>query len=148
MKSKVKPAIKVKSRNFTTRSVSRTKRFAKKTLRDILLSSTFHKTTRALVVGMVFTASITGFYFLIGEKVKGSVIISQSEIVSRVAKHVSLPSSNPDALVRVEDAETLKKENSFYEKVKEGDYVVIYPSLAIIYDVRNDSIVGVKRSGE
>ena len=30
--------------------------------------------------------------------------------------------------------------------VKEGDYIVMYPKLAVIYDLRNNSIVAIKKS--
>ncbi len=29
--------------------------------------------------------------------------------------------------------------------MKEGDYIIIYPTAAVIYDLRNDTIVALKR---
>jgi hypothetical protein len=50
-----------------------------------------------------------------------------------------------EALVRVQDEETLRKQNTFYKDVREGEYILIYKNLAIIYDLRNNIVVGVKR---
>ena len=59
---------------------------------------------------------------------------------------MELPAENQDAIVGVQDASSLKKENAFYENVKDGDYIIMYTNLAIIYYLRNDSIVRLKRS--
>lgn len=123
-----------------------TKRFGKQTLRDILLSKTFHKSFKVLIGFMITGTALYGAYAFIDNSISGGVVISQSEILFRVSKHTHLPSSEPNAVVRVQDAETLKKENSFYENIKEGDYIIIYPELAVIYDLRDDSIVGLKRT--
>lgn len=64
--------------------------------------------------------------------------------MARVAKHTPLPEGEPEAVVRVQDPESLKKQNNLYENVKEGDYIVIYPTLAVVYDLRNDHIVALK----
>lgn len=74
--------------------------------------------------------------------------MSKSEIISRVAKHQMLPSLSPTDIVRVQDPEDLKRQNPFYNNIKEGDYILMYPSMAIIYDLRNDVIVGVKELKE
>jgi hypothetical protein len=95
---------------------------------------------------MVSGSALYGAYALIGNTLANDVVVSKSEILARVAKLTPLPTISPDAVVRVQDSATLKKQNSFYENVKEGDYIVMYPGLAIIYDLRNDSVVALKRS--
>lgn len=128
-------------------SVARsTKRYGKKTLRDLLLSKTFNSAFKVFIGLLVSASALYGAYALIGNTFANDIIVSKSEILARVAKHAELPTGNPDAVVRVQDAATLKKENGFYENVKEGDYIIMYPNLAIIYDLRNDSIVGLKRT--
>lgn len=123
-----------------------TKHFSKRTLRDILLSKTLHSSFKVLVGIMVVGSALYGAYALIGDTLANDVVVSKSEILTRVAKKVELPKEEPEAVVRVQDAETLKKQQGFYADVKEGDYIVMYPGLAVIYDLRNDSIVALKRT--
>jgi hypothetical protein len=123
-----------------------TKRYGKQTLRDLLLSKTFSKSFKVLIGFMVAGSALYGAYAFIGNTFANDVIVSKSEILLRVGKHVPLPVGEPDAVVRVQDAESLRKQKDFFENVKEGDYVIMYPELAIIYDLRNDSIVALKRT--
>ncbi len=95
---------------------------------------------------MVVGSALYGAYAWIGNTLANDIVVSKSEILTRVAKKVELPKGEPDAVVRVQDADTLKKQQGFYADVKEGDYIVMYPGLAVIYDLRNDSIVALKRS--
>jgi hypothetical protein len=94
---------------------------------------------------VLVSGALYGAYFLVSNTFAGDVVISKSEIVARVGRQTVLPSGNPDAVVRVQDAETLRKQNAFYADVKEGDYIIMYPTLAVIYSLRTDSLVNVKR---
>jgi hypothetical protein len=125
-----------------------TKRYGKQTLRDLLLSKTFHTSFKIFLGLMISSSALYGAYALIGNTLANDIVVSKSEILMRVAKHTELPKGNPEAVVRVQDAESLKKQNDFYSNVKEGDYIVMYQDLAIIYDLRNDSVVALKRTGD
>ena len=121
------------------------KRYAKNGVRSILLSPVFHGTfkivgTTVLVVGMLY-----GSYIYIGKTFANEIVVSQSEIVARVGKLTSLPQETPYEIVRVQDEEDLRKQNPFYKDVKEGDYILMYNNLAVIYDLRNNTIVAIKR---
>ncbi len=141
-----KSVAKARKRSALSRVAHSTKQYGKKTLRDLLLSKTFNSAFKVFIGLLISGSALYGAYAFIGNTFANDVIVSKSEILARVAKHTELPAGNPDAVVRVQDAGTLKKENSFYENVKEGDYIIMYPNLAIIYDLRNDSIVGLKRT--
>jgi hypothetical protein len=122
----------------------RTRRAVKLTLRDMLLSKTFHAGFK-IVFGLLITGSMFyGAYAFIGTTVEKDVVVSKSEIIARIARHTELPHENPEAVVRVQDAETLQKQAALYENVKEGDYIVVYSTLAVVYDLRNDRIVALK----
>lgn len=95
---------------------------------------------------MLLSTGLYGAYAVIENTVAEDIIISKSEIINRVMKLTTLPNENPEAVVRVENPENLQKQNSFYSGVKEGDYIIVYPELAVIYDLRNDAIVGLKVS--
>lgn len=120
------------------------RRYGKQTLRDFLLSKTFHAGFKVLVSLAIGGSALYGTYAFIGKSVVNEVVVSESEILSRIGKHAVLPQGKPEAVVRVQDPETLKNQAGFYENVKEGDYIVIYPSLAVIYDLRNDRIIALK----
>jgi hypothetical protein len=122
----------------------RTKRAVKLTLREMLLSRTLHAGFK-VVFGLAIVGScFYGAYAFIGTTVEKDVVVSQSEIVARIARHTELPHEDPEAVVRVQDPESLKKQAVLFENVKEGEYIVIYSTLAIVYDLRNDRIVALK----
>jgi hypothetical protein len=123
-----------------------TKRYGKQTLRDLLLSKTFHSAFKVFLGLLISGSALYGAYAFIGNSVANDVVVSQSEIIARIAKHTELPEGAPEAIVRVQDPVTLQKQAALYENVKEGDYIVIYPSLAVVYDLRNDHIVALKSS--
>ncbi|MDQ5962305.1 MAG: hypothetical protein QG653_112 [Patescibacteria group bacterium] len=130
-----------------TSSSSRTKKNkTKKFIKSVLLSRSFQITVKTFLFLLLVSSFSYGTYALVGDSVAEDVIVSKSEIVKRVTELASLPVNDPQAVVRVEDAEKLQKQNDFYSTVKEGDYIVVYQDVAIIYDLRNDAIVGVKRS--
>jgi hypothetical protein len=123
-----------------------TKRYGKVALKGMLLSPVFHSAFK-IVTGLAISGSMLyGSYAFMGKLLAHDVVVSKSEIVSRIAKLTPVPEEVPDAVVRVQDPETLKKQNIFYNRVKEGDYIVMYPKIAIIYDLRNNEIVAVKKT--
>lgn len=126
-------------------SVSKSvKNYGKKSLRAILLSHTFHTAVRVLIITALISAPFYGAYAYIGKTVANEIVISKSQILERVATHTTLPAGEPEAVVRVQDAESLKRQNSFYDQVKSGDYIIMYKSEAIIYDLLNDQISAIK----
>jgi hypothetical protein len=122
------------------------KRHGKLALRSMLLSPVFHATFRIIVGIAVSGVVLHGAYMAISRTFADDVVVSQSEIVARIAKLTDVPAGvTPDDIVRVQDPESLRKQNAFYADIKEGDYIVMYPKLAVIYDLRNNSIVAVKK---
>lgn len=124
------------------------KRKSKQTLKNILLSRSFHVFFTFLLGCTIIFFAIYGIYRYFNTSLRDDVVVSKSEIIGRVAKLTPLPKDPPYEVVRVEDPEILKKQNSFYENIKSGDYIIVYPNLAIIFDLRNNVIVGIKKSGE
>jgi hypothetical protein len=120
------------------------KNYGKKTLKNVLLSKRFHLLFKASVASIILVAVLYGGYLYINRSVGNDVVVSKSEIIARVGKLTSIPNETPDAVVRVEDPEILKKQHVFYENVKTGDYILMYPNVAIIYDLMNNVIVSKK----
>ncbi|MCX6757065.1 MAG: hypothetical protein NTW35_02890 [Candidatus Nomurabacteria bacterium] len=130
-------------------SISRSARnLGKKSLRSILLSHTFHTGVRLALISIFIFVPFYGVYAYLGKTVANEIVVSKSQIIERVRELTTLPAENPEAVVRVQDAESLKRQNPFYNKVKSGDYIVMYKTLAIIYDLRNDEILAIKNINE
>jgi hypothetical protein len=133
-----------KKRGTLSRMAKSTKRYGKQTLREILLSKTFHSAFKVMI-GVLMVSSVSyGAYALIGSTVQNDVVVSQSEIIARISKHTELPDEAPKAIVRVQDADTIQKQAELFGNAKEGDYIVIYDKLAVVYDLRNDRIVALR----
>jgi hypothetical protein len=142
-KSKPSATKKVKSPYF-----KRIKRSVKQGAKAVLLSPVFHSAFRVIATVFVSSLLIYSSYFFIGKTFANEVVISQSEIIARVGVLTSLPQEAPYEIVRVQDEEALRKQNLFYKDINEGDYILIYKNLAVIYDLRNNTIKGIKRPGD
>ena len=124
------------------------KRYAKQGVKSLLLSSTFHSAFKIISVAFVSFGLLYASYFFIGKTFANEVVVSQSEIIARVSKLTPLPSEAPYEVVRVQDETDLRKQNPFYKDIKEGEYILIYRDVAVIYDLRDNVIVGIKRTGD
>lgn len=133
-----------KKRGTLSKIARSTKKYGKQTLREILLSKTFHSAFKVFIGLLITGSAFYGAYAFIGNTVQNDIVVSQSEIISRISKHTELPDEKPEAIVRVQDPETLQKQAALFGNVKEGDYIVVYPSMAVVYDLRNDRIVALK----
>lgn len=122
------------------------KRYTKLATKAMLLSPVFHRIVSLIVVTFIGTGLLYVSYSYISKSFANEVVISQSEIINRVGLLTALPPEEPYEIVRVQDEETLRKQNSFYSEVKEGDYILVYKHLAVIYDLRNNVIVALKRT--
>ncbi len=121
-------------------------RSTKRGIRTVLLSPVFHTTTKIVLGLIVSSVLLYTSYSFIGRTFANEVVVSQSEIVARVAKLTPLPATLPYEIVRVENKEVLRTQNPFYKNVEEGDYILIYKDIAVIYNLRDNVIVGIKRS--
>lgn len=145
-KSNTRTATSRRSKGTVSRMAKRAGRASRQTLRDLLLSKTFHASFKLFMGLLIGGSMFYGAYALVGKSVENGVIISQSEILARISKHTVLPTGSPDAVVRVQDASALQKEAILYQNVKVGDYIVVYPSIVVVYDLYNDKIVALKSS--
>jgi hypothetical protein len=146
-KQQVTPVVKKQKRDTKISQLTYSaKRQSKQMVKNILLSKLFHTMFKVGTFAVVFCAVSYGLYSYFNRSLENDVVVSKSEIVDRVSKLTSIPAGTPDAVVRVQDPEILKKQNEFYSNVKEGDYIVMYPKMAVIYDLRNNSIVSEKRT--
>jgi hypothetical protein len=75
-----------------------------------------------------------------------TIVVSQAEILRRVALLTTLPDGSPLSVVRVQNPDELRAQHVFYKDVKEGDYIIMYTDKVIIYDLRANRIIGEKVS--
>ena len=68
-------------------------------------------------------------------------INNEKDLILYISRHIKLPDENPTVYAKVKDAQKLEGQSPFYADVKEGQYVLIYPSLAIIYDAERDVLI-------
>jgi hypothetical protein len=142
----VKPTAKTAPKKVQSPYIKKFKRYTKQGIKATLVSPVFHVAFKVAVVTLLVSGFMYTSYRVIGKSFANEVVVSQSEIIARVAKLTPVPQEDPEEIVRVQDPEILKKQNSFYNDVKEGDYILMYPNLAVIYDLRSNSIVAVKRN--
>jgi hypothetical protein len=64
----------------------------------------------------------------------------ESEVVVKVGKHILLPSDEPK-IITLENVESLKKEQPFFEKAVDGDKVLVYSQKVILYNPTLDKII-------
>lgn len=86
---------------------------------------------------------LTSFVTLYLNKTKAE-ILTQDDVVSSLKKIIILPKdTDPISINRVSDAETLKKQDPFYENVDNGDYLIQYDKMSIIFDYQHNLIKNV-----
>lgn len=70
--------------------------------------------------------------------------IEDKEILAQLKKIILLPDEVTPTMAVITDIETLKKQQPvFFNNAKNGDHLVIYPDMAIIYDAEVDKIMKV-----
>lgn len=99
-----------------------------------------------LLVLFVIVVGASSLYVYMQKHVLETSSFSDEYILEKLGKHMPLPEGYPISLVRVEDSEALKKELPFQTKLKNGDYIIVYPRLYIIYDAQHDTVVLTKES--
>ncbi|MBI2096145.1 MAG: hypothetical protein HYT43_00720 [Candidatus Taylorbacteria bacterium] len=97
---------------------------------------------RYLVVGMLILVLAVAGFWLFGREEKPAA--ASGDIVERVAKLILLPSDETPTVAAVSDVNKLKNQ-PFFEKAKDGFYVLIYSKSkkAILYDPVKNQIVEV-----
>lgn len=65
------------------------------------------------------------------------------EIVNRVRKHMSIDTSIEPTVATIVDVKKLQAQNPFYDKAKNGDFLLITSNRAILYDANKDVIIDV-----
>jgi len=106
------------------------------------------KAISLMLLAFILSASVLVSYKYVQAKMEETSSFSDKFILEKVSKHIVLPKEVPLSLVRVEDADKLRLEHPFYKDVKEGDYIIAYTKLFIIYDAMHDEVRAMKESSK
>ena len=74
--------------------------------------------------------------------------ITQDTIISQLSKTINLPENNLISIMRVSDAKNLSNQNTLYKNVKNGDYIIAYKSMVLVYDFDSRFIKNIKTIDE
>ena len=104
----------------------------------------------AILIYMLYMGIMMAYGFIFGKvsnseftshvSVEGN-IKTNSDLEKYVGRLIELPKEQPVARFKVRDVEALKAQSDFYKDIKIGDYLLVYPSLIIIYDANKDIII-------
>ncbi len=64
-------------------------------------------------------------------------------IVEKVKKHMTIDSTIEPTVATIVDVNALKSRNEFYKNAKNGDFLIVTPTRAILYDPDTDMILDV-----
>lgn len=87
----------------------------------------------------VYKLALSGYDYYTGEP--ASKTLSEKEIANRISAHMIVPREDMSMMIKVKDSDGMRKQSAFYKDVQKGDYVVVYPSLAVIYNQKEDRVV-------
>lgn len=65
----------------------------------------------------------------------------QREIINNLSKIANIPDEEIDAFNKVSDPDTLANQSPLFKGIKKGDYIVLYPSLIVLYDAENNKVI-------
>lgn len=65
------------------------------------------------------------------------------QILGHVRRHMVISVEEKPTVAQIVDAKKLREKNPFYSSAKDGDYLVLTATRAILYDPRKDLIVDV-----
>jgi hypothetical protein len=75
---------------------------------------------------------------------QGRQALAQESVLDKIGRHLVLPQNQQPAVVTIQDAEGLKAIQPFYSQVKDGDQLVTFQEMQIVYDPLADKIVYVR----
>ncbi len=111
-----------------------------KNQRRISFSKSFKLFFLSFISLMVVVIVIYGFVNSSRTKAES---VTQDSVISQLSKRINLPNEIPHTFLRVSDAKTLASQQEFYRSVKNGDYIIVFSSIALVYDFTEDKIENV-----
>jgi len=70
-------------------------------------------------------------------------VLEKQELLEKIKKHIVLPSEDEPLIVRINNAEDLKKNQAFFTNSKDNDILIVYQDKALIYRLDEDLLINV-----
>jgi hypothetical protein len=83
-------------------------------------------------------------YSIINSNRSNAESITQDKIISQLSKTINLPNEGLISVMRVSDAKSLSIQDNLYKNVKNGDYIIVYKSMILVYDFDSRFIKDIK----
>lgn len=96
--------------------------------------STFKLLRLIFVFSSSFFIIFIILYSVVNSNKSNAGSVTQDKIVSQLSKTINLPDDGLISIMRVSDAKNLSNQDNLYKNVKNGDYIVVYKSMILIYD--------------
>ena len=83
-------------------------------------------------------------YGLINSNKSNAESVTQETIISQLSKSIDLSDDELISVMRISDAKTLSNQDNLYKNVKNGDYIIIYKSMILVYDFDSSFIKNIR----
>jgi hypothetical protein len=99
---------------------------------------------------LIFVSSASVFilfivlYGVIKSNKSNAESITQDTVISQLSKNINLPEGGPISVMRVSDAKSLSNQEDLYKNIKNGDYIIIFKSMVLVYDFDSRFIKDIK----
>lgn len=129
------------------------KKVEKETANDFSSSNLPKKNKKLFKFKIVKTALISIFsIFILFSVIYGLAIsnktraesITQDVVLNDLSKQIILPNETPVKIIRIQEVKNLIKQDSFYKDAENGDYIIVFEKMAIIYNFDKKLIKNVK----
>lgn len=77
-------------------------------------------------------------------KFSNSNSITQQSVLVQLKEEINLPDNDPNSFMRISDASSLSSQDIFYKDAKNGEYIIVYDSLALVYDFDDKKIINIR----
>ncbi len=83
-------------------------------------------------------------YGLVNSSKSKAESITQDTVISQLSKAINLPEEGPISIMRVSNAKVLASQNELYKDIKNGDYIIVFKSMILVYDFDSSFIKDIK----
>jgi hypothetical protein len=83
-------------------------------------------------------------YIIIHEIETNAESITQDTVLDQLSKQIILPEEDPTSMMRIQDSKSLIKQDIFYKNIDNGDYIIVFSNLVLIYDFDKKLIKNIK----
>lgn len=94
-------------------------------------------------IAFLFIFSITFYIVLLNNKTNAESL-NQETVLKQLSKSIILPQEEIEDFQRISNAKDLANQEEFYKDAKNGDYIIVYHSMALIYNFDEKLIKNIK----